>query len=197
VTEKTVADPNFEIVLLSSRIKAPAAEVATLGFSSAERKSDASRSGPRDLAKLDEHAPMDNTSVSDKKLFMLDSLPRGKDLMIYKSGLLTAGELNDFNKWKMWEDFQENEFKTYSDHWNLSPKQRYCVQLQNKDHSAVTGYPVFLINKKTKDTVWSAVSDNTGKAELWGDMKGLKNESEYVIGQEDSDVGSPPRLQTE
>lgn len=193
VTERTVVDPNFEIVLLSSRTKAPAAEVVTLGISSPGKRSDASysRSGPRDLALSDadiaSHAP-----ASDRKLFMLDSLPRGKDSMIYKSGLLTAGEVNDFNKWKMWEDFQENEFKTYSDHWSLYPKQRYCVQLQNKDHSAVTGQGVFLINKNTKDTVWSAVSDNTGKAELWADMKGLKNESEYVIGTKGAqDVNSP------
>ena len=112
--------------------------------------------------------------------------------MIYKSGLLTAGELNDFNKWKMWEDFQESEFKTYSDHWNLYPKHRYCVQLQNREHSAVAGTQVFLINKKTNDTVWSAVSDNTGKAELWADMKGLKNESDYVIATKGAqDINSP------
>ncbi|TMI83988.1 MAG: VWA domain-containing protein [Bacteroidetes bacterium] len=194
VTEKTLKDPNFEIVLLSTRTKAPAAEVVTLGFTATDRKYDASysRSGPPDMAKVWDAGIMPNVSVSDKKLFMLDSLPRGKDSMIYKSGLLTAGELNDFNKWKMWEDFQENEFKTYSDHWNLYPKQRYCVQLQNKDHSAVTGQLVFLTNKKTGDTVWSAVTDNTGKAELWGDMNGLKNKSGYVMATKGSqDISSP------
>jgi hypothetical protein len=56
----------------------------------------------------------------------------------------------------------------------------------------VTGQQVFLINRRTKDTVWSAVSDNTGKAELWGDMKGLVNESEYVISTKGSqDIHSP------
>jgi len=193
VTEKTLKDPNFEIVLLSTRAKAPSAEVVTSGFSSSERKYDASysRSRPRDLAVSDAEGIPD-VPISDKKLFMLDSLPRGKDSIVYKSGLLTAGELNDFNKWKMWEDFQEAEFKTYSDHWRLYPKQRYCVQLQNKDHSAVTGKQVFLINKKTRDTVWTAVTDNTGKTELWGDMNGLKNESEYVIATEGSqDINSP------
>ena len=54
------------------------------------------------------------------------------------------------------------------------------------------GQPVFLINKKTKDTVWSAVTDNTGKAELWADMHGLKYESDYVIVSKASqDVNSP------
>ena len=193
VTEKTLKDPNFEIVLLSTRTKAPVAEAVTLGFTSSERKYDDSysRSRPRDLAVT--HAEgISKVHISDKKLFMLDSFPRGRDSMVYKSGLLTAGELNDFNKWKMWEDFQEAEFKTYSDHWRLYPKQRYCVQLQNKDHSAVTGKQVFLINKKTRDTVWTSVTDNTGKTELWGDMNGLKNESEYVIATKGSqDINSP------
>jgi carboxypeptidase-like protein/type IX secretion system substrate protein/von Willebrand factor type A domain-containing protein len=190
VTERTLMDPRFEIVLLSTRTKAPAAEVVNLAASLSERKYDASHR-PRDLT-LSDADVVRNISVSNKKLFMLDSLPRGKDSIVYKSGLLTAGELNDFNKWKMWEDFQESDFKTYSDHWSLYPRQRYCIQLQNKDHSAVTGKQVFLINKKTRDTVWSAVSDNTGKAELWADMKGLKVESDYVITTKGSqDINSP------
>jgi type IX secretion system substrate protein/carboxypeptidase-like protein/von Willebrand factor type A domain-containing protein len=190
VTERTLMDPRFEIVLLSTRTKAPAAEVVNLAASLSERKYDASHR-PRDLT-LSDADVVRNISVSNKKLFMLDSLPRGKDSIVYKSGLLTAGELNDFNKWKMWEDFQESDFKTYSDHWSLYPRQRYCIQLQNKDHSAVTGKQVFLINKKTRDTVWSAVTDNTGKAELWADMKGLKVESDYVITTKGSqDINSP------
>jgi len=100
--------------------------------------------------------------------------------------------VNDFNKWKMWEDFQENEFKTYSDHWGFYPKLRYSVQLQNRDHIAIVGQSVFLINRKTKDTAWSSVTDNTGKAELWADMKGQKSDADYVIGSPGSqDISSP------
>ena len=130
--------------------------------------------------------------ISGKKLFMLDSMPLLNGGIIYKAGLLTAGEVNDFNKWRMWEDFQESEFKKYSDHWGLYPKQRYSVQLQNKDHNAIVNQPVFLINKKTNDTVWSAMTDNTGKAELWADMKGLNNEPGYLISSKGgSDIHSP------
>jgi len=43
------------------------------------------------------------------------------------------------------------------------------------------GERVFLINKKTNDTLWSAVTDNTGKAELWAELDGKKNEGDYVI----------------
>jgi hypothetical protein len=185
VTEETIKDPNFEIVLLSTRNKAALSEVVvTAGVASEGKRYDASPYS--DIAKTTGvkirgySTTASGEYISGKKLFMLDSTPL-KTGVIYKSGLLTAGEVNDFNKWKMWEDFQENEFKTYSDHWSLYPKQRYSLQLQNKDHIAIIGQPVFLINKKTNDTVWSAVTDNTGKAELWADMKGLKNETDYVI----------------
>jgi len=194
VTEETVKDPNFEIVLLSTRTKAPMAEVMVAG----RTKREESYSVTTDDVEADKAIRIRGATtnsggyIRDKKLFMIDSMPGGKDSVIYRSGLLTAGEVNDFNKWKMWEDFQENEFKIYSDHWGLYPKQRYSVQLQNKDHIAVIGQPVFLINKKTKDTVWSAVTDNTGKAELWADMHGLKYESDYVIVSKASqDVNSP------
>lgn len=84
-----------------------------------------------------------------------------------KSRMLTAGELNDFKKWKMWEDYNKSEFKLFSESWGLFATQRYCVQLQNKDRKAVTGQTVYLLDNITGDTTWTAVSDNTGKAELW------------------------------
>jgi len=196
VTEETVKDPNFEVVLLSTRNKAALSEVAvTPGIASSAKDDETSAysiSGRVAGMKVIGYGATTSAGyISDKKLFMVDTLPSKKDV-IYKSGLLTAGEVNDFNKWKMWADFQENEFKAYSDHWGLYPKQRYSVQLQNKDHIAIIGQPVFLINKKTNDTAWSAVTDNTGKAELWANMNGLKNETDYVIvGKDLQNLNSP------
>jgi hypothetical protein len=74
----------------------------------------------------------------------------------------------------------------------LYPKERYSVLVQNKDHFAEVGQPVFLINKRTNDTAWAAVTDNTGKAELWADMQGLKKEESYIITSPGADdVVSP------
>ena len=66
VTEKTLKDPNFEIVLLSTRTKAAAAEVVTLGYTSSERRYDASysRSGPRDLALSDAYVSRNFLSMT-------------------------------------------------------------------------------------------------------------------------------------
>lgn len=84
-----------------------------------------------------------------------------------RTSLLTAGEVNDFKKWTMWEDYNETDFKTHSDKWNLFATQRYSVQLQNNNFKAIVGETVYLINKETNKIIWTAVSDNTGKAELW------------------------------
>lgn len=87
-----------------------------------------------------------------------------------RSKILTAGELSDFKKWKLWGDYTESEFKTWSVHWDMTFQKRYCVQVQTGDHKVVVGEKVYLVNNQTKDTVWHAVTDNTGKAELWAGM---------------------------
>ena len=169
VTDRTVRDSSFEIVLLSTRTKASITTPVAGGNSAVNnitRNNSVKTTG---------------ASAPAKKLARLDSLPQSARGVIYKSGLLMAAEVSDFNKWKMWEDFSENEFESYSDHWEIYPKKRYSVLVQNKDHFAEVGQPVFLINKRTNDTVWSAVTDNTGKAELWADMQGSKKEEGYII----------------
>ncbi|MGC4104108.1 carboxypeptidase-like regulatory domain-containing protein [Ferruginibacter sp.] len=98
-----------------------------------------------------------------------------------QSKLLTAGEVNDFKKWKMWEDYNENEFKAHSDKWGLYATQRYSIQLQNNDFKAVVGQTVYLISKKNGDTLWTAVTDNTGKAELWNGFSSIVTDKDVFI----------------
>lgn len=177
VTDKTVRDSSFEIVLLSTRTKAslttPVDNKSTIN-NTARNSSAKTASGPA------------------KKLALLDSLPQSNRGIIYKSGLLMAAEVSDFNKWKPWEDFSESELESYSDHWGIFPKERYSVLIQNKDHYAKAGQPVFLISKGTNDTVWSAITDNTGKAELWAGLQGSKKEEDYtIISPQCNDITSP------
>lgn len=87
-----------------------------------------------------------------------------------RTKLLTAGELSDFKKWKLWEGYSNAEFKTFSLQWNLYAKARYTVQLQNSNARAIIGQLVYLIDSNSGDTVWTAISDNTGKAELWNNF---------------------------
>jgi len=176
VTDKTVTDSSFEIVMLSTRSKASI--TTPVG-------------GNNHINTIRNTSPKTITSTT-KRLVRLDSLPQSTRGVLYKSGLLRAAEVCDFNKWKMWEDFSEEEFKNLSDHWGIYPIQRYSVFVQNKDHFAKAGQPVFLIDKRTNDTIWSAVTDNTGKAELWADLQGLKKEAGHIIASPGAtDIISP------
>ena len=179
VTDKTVKDSSFEVVLLSTRSKAS----ITTPLDNKGAVNNASRNNS---------AKTSSVSGPVKKLARLDSLPESARGVIYKSGLLMAAEVSDFNKWKMWEDFTEGEFKSYSEHWGIYPSKRYSVLVQNKDHLAQAGQPVFLIDKRMNDTIWSAVTDNTGKAELWANMQGAKDQQSHTITSPGAnDVVSP------
>ncbi len=80
--------------------------------------------------------------------------------------LLTAGEINDFSKWELWKDLTNNDLETYQTTWNINPQQRYSVQILDTNQKPVVDATVNLINKNgTK--LWSARTENTGKAELW------------------------------
>ncbi|MCD4794208.1 MAG: carboxypeptidase-like regulatory domain-containing protein, partial [Bacteroidales bacterium] len=86
-----------------------------------------------------------------------------------RSGLLTAGELNDYGKWELWQDISDNQLKSYKTIWQMKPQERYCVQITNYSDRPVVNATVYLKTKKG-DTIWTASTDNTGKAELWMNM---------------------------
>ncbi len=83
------------------------------------------------------------------------------------AGKLTAGEINDFKKWKMWEDLTEGELKQCALIWQLNPKERYTALVLTESGAPVVDCAVELI-AKNNEVVWKARTDNTGKAELWG-----------------------------
>ncbi|MGQ0738578.1 MAG: carboxypeptidase-like regulatory domain-containing protein [Bacteroidota bacterium] len=102
-----------------------------------------------------------------------------------KSRILTAGEVNDFNKWKMWEEYTENEFKSMGNFWGMMPNKRYSVQLTDKSFNPVINEAVYLVRKETNDTVWKAFTDNTGKAELWaGFFRDTLKPDDYFIADQ-------------
>jgi len=87
------------------------------------------------------------------------------------AGKLTAGEVNDFAKWYFWPKVLDETHKQYLDDWHLTARERYTVQLMNKAGYPVANYPVNLTDRKG-NTVFQAVTDNTGKAELWNGLTG-------------------------
>jgi hypothetical protein len=122
------------------------------------------------------------TEHAGKKLYLADTSLPGRKPVATRAGMLTAGEVNDFNKWKMWEEYTAIEFKSMSRFWGMFTDHRYSVQLTDKNYNAIVNEPVYLVNKTTHDTVWRAITDNTGKAELWaGFANGKGDSSDYII----------------
>ena len=87
------------------------------------------------------------------------------------AGRLTAGEVNDFAKWSLWPKVMEGSHQAFVAEWGIAPLHRYTVQVMNKDGYPVANYPVSLTDTKG-NTVFQAVTDNTGKAELWNGLIG-------------------------
>lgn len=204
ITDKNIKDPNFEVVLLNKRKALDEVVVTSLGTSRQKKELAYSLSTtPGGYADLDGRVsgvkvsggydfssePLTvrgyTTIAADhtgSRFFSTDTniITRTGDLA--KSKILTAGEVNDFNKWKMWEDYSENEFKTLSLFWGMKSNHRYSLQVTDKKHNAIMNEAVFLVNKATKDTVWRAITDNTGKAELWANFFGNKDDKQdYFI----------------
>jgi hypothetical protein len=205
VTEETLKDPNFEIVLLNSRKELSevvvtaaglkkrnmstgystitAKDEEVYGYSSlrADRAFDGSVAG----VKIDGHARDEKIRIrglasgdaflNSKKIGYADTTIFDKTAPY--ANILTAGEVNDFYKWKMWEDFTETEFKQMSETWKINPKKRITVQLQHANRNPAIGEKVELIDESTGKIIWTAYTDNTGKAELWGDIENKNAES--------------------
>ncbi len=86
-----------------------------------------------------------------------------------EAGLLTAGELNDFTKWKLWEDIGSTDLQQHQDVWKIYPNERYVAQLTNPSGSAIVNAKVTLKDSQGNN-IWQTWTDNTGKAELWSNI---------------------------
>lgn len=86
-----------------------------------------------------------------------------------KAGTLTAGEINDFSKWNLWEDLSKGELNSFTSYWGIRPKHRYSVQVTNENKSPLTDITIILKDPSGK-AIWQSHTDNTGKAELWANL---------------------------
>ena len=94
------------------------------------------------------------------------------------SRLLTAGEINDFSKWKMWQDLSKGELATHQKTWGISPSGRYTVMLQSESGIPIVDAIVQLLSNR--DVIFTTRTDNTGKAECW---LTIRNETPVVNGK--------------
>ncbi len=105
-----------------------------------------------------------------------------------KVGLLTAGEVNDFSKWFMWDSIVNKNFQSHVDTWKMKPSQRFLVQVTNQ-----AGMPVVDVETELTDnnnnTIWKTRTDNTGKAELWADLfTSVQSGGKYTVSVKYNDT---------
>lgn len=113
------------------------------------------------------------TSRSGAKAIYYKNSP--KDVKDEKSEEgLTAGEINDFAKWEMWDDIIQNQLINHQAKWQLRPAGRYVVQAVNEEKKPLVGAFVELINDDGA-VIWNSITDNTGKAELWSTISKADN----------------------
>lgn len=86
-----------------------------------------------------------------------------------KAGTLTAGEINDFSKWGLWEDLSKGELNSFITYWGILPRHRFSIQITNEIKSPLTDIKVILKDPFGK-AIWQSHTDNTGKAELWANL---------------------------
>ncbi len=87
-----------------------------------------------------------------------------------QAGQLTAGEINDFAKWTLWADIVEKDLLAYRKQWRIDPRDRVCVRVSDSTYRPVCNAEVIL-RDTSGSVIWSARTDNTGKAELWANME--------------------------
>ena len=87
------------------------------------------------------------------------------------AGLLTAGEVNDFTKWYFWPRVIDDSHKQHISAWQIAPRHRYTAQVVNKAGYPIASKAVSLLDQ-SGNTLFQAVTDNTGKAELWYQLIG-------------------------
>ncbi len=105
--------------------------------------------------------------------------PGTASLDLPEAGQLTAGVLNDFGKWNLWQDITENELMDWQMKWGIHPTQRYTLQLTTQNGYPIVDAEAVLYSGSKK--IWKSKTDNTGKAELWPNMYDEMSEGKYSI----------------
>ncbi len=97
-----------------------------------------------------------------------------------KPGILTAGEWNALEHWRFWNGLLNDQDRSNKKTWNIIPKERFVVQVKSRNNIPLPNAKVELIDVKG-EVHWTAISDNTGKAELWANLYGGNDKKFNII----------------
>ena len=128
------------------------------------------------MAEPAEDGVVESLSMADYKGRDYSHLTSANDI---QAGKLTAGEVNDFTKWYFWTRVLDDSHKKFISDWRIETRNRYTVQVTNKDGYPIVSRLVSLVDEKG-NTLFQAVTDNTGKAELWANLLGTQASAENL-----------------
>lgn len=83
-----------------------------------------------------------------------------------QAGKLTAGEVNDFAKWHLWNHILTQSHAQWLNDWKMNVNQRIRVRVTNTKQFPLADVPVVLLDADGHE-LFAARTDNTGHAELW------------------------------
>ena len=84
-------------------------------------------------------------------------------------GVITAAEWNDLDNWSFWENtISTGDYQLIPDYWTIFNNNRVAVIVASADGSPIVNALVKL--KRDSTTIFTARTDNKGKAELWIDL---------------------------
>lgn len=86
-----------------------------------------------------------------------------------QAGVITAAEWNDLDNWSFWENIiSTNDFKSKPQYWTIFNNNRIAVKVVTSNEVPIIDALVKL--KRDGTTIFTARTDNKGKAELWVDV---------------------------
>ena len=128
------------------------------------------------MAEPAEDGVAESLSMADYKGRDYSHLTSANDI---QAGKLTAGEVNDFTKWYFWTRVLDDSHRKFISDWRIETRNRFTVQVTNKDGYPIVSRLVSLVDEKG-NTLFQAVTDNTGKAELWANLLGTQASAENL-----------------
>jgi hypothetical protein len=87
------------------------------------------------------------------------------------AGQLTAGEWSDLKNWDFWQKSLTETFEPYVKNWKMNLTQRYSLILRGSNEQPIPDATVQLMDKDSA-VIWSAKTDNQGRAELFANAFG-------------------------
>ncbi|MGC9344982.1 MAG: hypothetical protein ACP5E3_19920, partial [Bacteroidales bacterium] len=101
---------------------------------------------------------------------------------------ITAAEWNDLDNWGFWNNLlNDQEYSQMPGYWSFDVISRISVQVKNNGGNPVTNVRVELLNSDN-EILWTARTDNFGKAELWPGMSISESSNQDYKLRIDSEV---------